>query len=144
LLKEELNYNTAVIKYIHEHEIDKKGKDSYRFTEEGASFSITKNVNNETTIFLKKEISIEEIADWLDKSPYKIDLIFTEGFRNSSSPSILCVKDITELDSELNINIKMISGLVIKNEKFKKTHSEIPILDVNKDFQKFLEIFEIK
>ena len=46
LFKENLNYKVAVIKNIHEHEIDKKGKDSYKYAEEGATFSITKNIND--------------------------------------------------------------------------------------------------
>ncbi len=143
LFKEKLNYKVAVIKNIHEHEIDKEGKDSYKFAETGTVFSITKNINDETTIFLKLKISIEEIVKWLEKSPFKIDLIFTEGFRDLNYPTILCVKEISEIKKEITKNIKMVSGLIIKNNNYKLSDFRIPILDINKDFQKFLELFEI-
>ncbi|GAH10484.1 unnamed protein product, partial [marine sediment metagenome] len=67
LLKKRLNYETAVIKNIHEHEIDEEGKDSYKYSEAGAVYSITRNVYSENTIFLKKSIEIEKLMDWLEQ-----------------------------------------------------------------------------
>ena len=94
LLKKHLNYETAVIKNIHEHEIDEEGKDSYKYSEAGAVYSITRNVNNENTIFLKKPIKIEGLIDWLEQGPFKIDLFLIEGFKNLNYPSILCVRNL--------------------------------------------------
>jgi len=143
LLKKHLSYNLAVIKYIHEHKIDKKGKDSYRFGEEGAIFSITRNSSYETTIFLKKELSIEKLVKWLELSPYKIDLIFTESFRGLSYPSILCVNNSEDIESQLEENTLMISGLIIKKKDYNSIHSNLPIFDITEDFQKFLTLFKI-
>ena len=43
-LRKELHYNIAVIKNIHEHQIDEEGKDSYKYIEAGANYAITKNI----------------------------------------------------------------------------------------------------
>ena len=54
LLKKNLNFNVAVIKNIHDHQIDEEGKDSYEFSRYGAKYSITKNQNTRSLIkFLK-------------------------------------------------------------------------------------------
>ena len=144
LLKEQLNYNSAVIKNIHEHKIDTEGKDSYKFSEQGAIFSITKNIYNETTIFSKQELSVEEIVEWLDKSSNKIEVVFTEGFRDLKCPTILCVTEIDEIEKEITEFTKMVSGLVLRKKHYEFRDLKIPILDINKDFQKFLDLFEIK
>jgi len=143
LLKKHLNYETAVIKNIHEHEIDERGKDSYKYCEAGAVYSVTKNINNENTIFLKKKIEIEDLINWLDQGPFKIDIFFIEGFKNLNYPSVLCVKDFNEIEDKLGKNIKMISGLICKkNDEIREL--EVPIVDIEKDFEKFLNIFNIK
>ncbi|MFX1394478.1 MAG: molybdopterin-guanine dinucleotide biosynthesis protein B [Promethearchaeota archaeon] len=146
LLRINLNYQTAVIKNIHEHQIDREDKDSYKYGEAGAKFSITKNVNNETTIFLKKKISIEKLQEWIANGPYKIDLIFIEGFRNLDYPTILCVKNLEEIESQLTNNVRMISGMICSNftHKNKKINKNLLIIDIQKEFEKFLKIFNIK
>ncbi|TFG07086.1 MAG: hypothetical protein EU539_05875 [Promethearchaeota archaeon] len=144
MLKKKLNYNIAVIKNIHEHQIDKKGKDSYLFTEHGASYAITKNILNETTIFIKKEINIERIKKWLEAGPFEVDLIITEGFRDINYPTVLCLKDFGEFESQLNDNVKMISGLVALEEKPINEEINIPIINIETDFDKFLKIFNLK
>ena len=146
LLRINLNYQTAVIKNIHEHQIDKENKDSYKYAEAGAKFSITKNVYNETTIFLKEKIRIEKLLEWIAYGPYKIDLIFIEGFRNLDYPTILCAKNLSELESQLTNNVRMISGVICSKftHKNKKINIDLPIIDIQKEFEKFLKIFNIK
>ena len=144
LLKIHLNYETAVIKNIHKHEIDEKGKDSYKYCEAGAVYSITKNVNNENTIFLKKEIEIDELINWLEQGPFKIDLFFIEGFKNLNYPSILCVKEYDEIENQLEKNIKMISGLICNKNIVETREVKIPIINIEKEFERFLKIFNIK
>lgn len=143
LLRSTLNYKVAVIKNIHEHQIDKKDKDSYKFGEAGAYFSITQNINDETTIFLKKKISSEKLIEWLLKGPFNVDLIFFEGFRKLNYPTILCLKNWEELESQLNYNVKMISGLICLEEERKENELKIPIIDIENDFDKFLATFKI-
>ncbi|MHA1292389.1 MAG: molybdopterin-guanine dinucleotide biosynthesis protein B [Promethearchaeota archaeon] len=144
ILKSMFNFNIAVIKNIHEHQIDKKGKDSFQYTKAGANFAITKNIYNETTIFLKRKIEFETLIEWINKSPYSIEILFTEGFRDLSYPAILCLKNFNEINNQLTPNIRMISGLFLKNKTHEAIHLGIPIIDINKNFNKFLEIFNIR
>ncbi|MFW9875257.1 MAG: molybdopterin-guanine dinucleotide biosynthesis protein B, partial [Candidatus Thorarchaeota archaeon] len=82
-LKKNFNYNIAVIKNVKNHPVDEKGKDSYRFTEVGAVYSVIQNFKSETAIFLKEQDKpLDKIQNWLKNGPYKIDILFTEGFRN--------------------------------------------------------------
>lgn len=145
LLKKKLNYNVAVIKNIHEHQIDKEDKDTFKYGEAGAVFSITQNINNETTIFLKKEIELEKLLNWIVNCPYKINLIFIEGFRNLKYPTILCLKEWNNLKPQLTDNIKVISGIVCsKNHKKSKTiNLDIPVIDIKENFNEFIEIFNL-
>ena len=143
-LKKELNFEVVVIKNIHQHQIDEEGKDSYKFTEAGAVCSIIKNKSNENAIFLKKKINIEELIRWVMKGPFKVDIIFTEGFRNLSYPTILCVKKISEINPQLNENVKVISGLITTSKPSQKSEVKLPIVDTEENFESFLKIFEIK
>ena len=143
-LKTELNFEVVVIKNIHQHQIDEEGKDSYKFTEAGAVLSIIKNKFNENAIIFKKKIKIEELIRWIVKGPFKIEIIFTEGFRNLSYPTILCVKELSEIENQLNENVKAISGLITTSKLSQKSEIKLPIVDIEENFERFLKIFEIK
>ena len=138
-----LNYEVTVIKNIHEHQIDEEGKDSYVFSEAGATYSITKNIYNETVIFSKKELNIEMIIEWLLKGPFKIDLVFTEGFRSLEAPTIICLKELKELKPQYNENIRMISGIICSKKIVESNEFNLPIIDIETDFDEFLKIFKI-
>ncbi len=144
LLKKHLNYEVAVIKNIHEHQIDKKGKDSYKYCEAGAVYSITKNIYDENTIFIKRKIDVEELTKWLGLGPFKVDLVFIEGFKNLKYPTILCVEKFPDIENQLGEDVKMISGLIL-NSPIPEDHDlKLPIIDIEKHFEKFLKIFRIK
>jgi len=140
--KIEFNFEVGVIKNIHEHRIDEEGKDSYKFSEAGAVFSIIKNKFNQNAIYLNKKINIEDLIDWLNKSPYKVDLIIIEGFRDISYPTILCVKNIEDIDSQLNQNVKIISGLITLNKISEEREFNVPIFNIQQNFERFTKIFE--
>jgi len=145
LFKKQLNYNVVVIKNVKHHQIDNKGKDSHKFTESGALYSIIKNKANDLGIFLKiKENDLEGIYDWLQKGPYIVDLLLTEGFRHLNHPTILCVSKLDEIESQLNENVKIISGIICSSILNNDSFTEIPILEIEKEFQRFLKIFKIK
>ncbi len=144
LLKEILNFEASVIKYIHEHEIDEEGKDTYEFGKSGAAFAIARNIKNETTVFVKRDITIEQLIDWIAKGPFKVDVIFTESFRNLKYPSVVCLKDLKELEAQKTNSIKIISGLITTGNNPVKVYEKIPIIDIKKDFKKFLDIFNLK
>ncbi len=100
-------------------------------------------MNNETTIFIKKEISIEKLINWIKKGPYIIDLFLTEGFRKLEYPTILCLKDIKELEPQLTKQVKMISGIILSNKSDKLFKTNIPMIEIQKDLKKFIEIFNL-
>jgi molybdopterin-guanine dinucleotide biosynthesis protein B len=142
-LKVELNFEVSVIKYIHEHRIDEKGKDSFRFSESGAVFSIIKNKLGESAIFLKKDFNLDELIIWLDQSPFNMEIIIFESFRNLPYPTILCVKEFKDVKEQLTENVKMISGLITKSEITQSEEVDLPVVDVDKNFKEFCKIFKI-
>ncbi|MFX1238957.1 MAG: molybdopterin-guanine dinucleotide biosynthesis protein B [Promethearchaeota archaeon] len=144
LLKQKLKMEVGVVKNIHDHEIDKPGKDSYKYSKMGAIYSVTRNSKNENTIFLKKDISIKEILNWLSKGPFEIGLIFIEGFKTLKYPTILCAKNCKELEIQYGEyeDVKMISGL-ISQHKTDCGSLGVPIVNIDKDFKTFLKLFNI-
>ncbi|MFX0080479.1 MAG: molybdopterin-guanine dinucleotide biosynthesis protein B [Candidatus Hodarchaeota archaeon] len=144
MFKIKLGYNVAVIKNVKHHQIDAKGKDSRIFTESGASYSIIQNLNKEMAIFLNsKEVRLEDFIKWLNQGPHEIDIIFFEGFRNLNHSTVLCISKISEIESQLTDNVKMISGTICETKVIENINLDIPIVNIEEDFQKFLEIFKI-
>ena len=143
-LKERLNYETAVIKYIHEHEIDEKGKDSYNFLNTGANYSILKNKFDENAIIFKSAVDTGVIIDWLNQGPLNVDIVFTESFRSLEYPAVLCVNDINEIEGQLTDKVKIISGLISMIKPMTDKYGDIPIINIKEDFDKFIAIFSIK
>ncbi len=141
--KTEFNLEVSVVKNIHKHRIDEKGKDSFKFSEAGAIFSVIKNKFNQNAVYLNKKISLEALINWLNKGPYNVDLIILEGFRNVSYPTILCVKELQDIDSQLNKNVKLISGLITLNKFSEERESQIPIFSIIQNFERFTKIFNI-
>ena len=145
LLKKNLNYNVAVLKNVKHHPIDRKGKDSFIFRESGATYSVIQNKNFETGIFFNlKDLNIENLLLWLEKGPNTLDLLLTEGFRILDNPAILCVSNLEDIEGQLTERIKIISGIICSKETDKKQFLNIPIIDIKKNFLKFLEIFDIE
>ena len=142
-LKTEFDLEVSVIKYIHEHKIDEEGKDSFKFSEAGAVFSVIKNKLNQNAIYLNKKISVDDLINWLNKSPYKVDLIIIESFRDVSYPTILCVKELQDIEVQLNKNVKLISGLITLNKLSKERENQIPIFSIQQNFERFTNIFNI-
>jgi molybdopterin-guanine dinucleotide biosynthesis protein MobB len=144
LFKKNLNYNIAVIKNVKHHSIDKEGKDSYKFTEAGASYSVIQNINNETAIyFQKEEIKIEDLLKWLKYGPYKLNVVFTEGFRTLNTPTILCVSNVNEIEEQITEEVKMISGVICSKNLNITRIAGLPIIDIKGQFSRFLEIFKV-
>ena len=141
--KTEFNLEVSVVKNIHEHRIDEEGKDSFKFSEAGAVFSVIKNKFNQNAIYLNKKINLDALINWLNKSPYKVDLIIIEGFRNVSYPTILCVKELQDIDEQLNKNVKLISGLITLNKFSEEREFQIPIFSIQQNFERFTKIFNI-
>ena len=143
LLKKEKNYHCAVIKNIHEHQIDKEGKDSFLFCKQGAEYAITKNIYNETTIFIKQELNLPALIEWVESGPFKVDVIFIEGFRNVNYPTLLCIKTISEIEPQLNKNVLALSGIFLQTNSAMKNQMTLPVIDLKENFQDFLNVFNI-
>ena len=144
LLKKKLSYNIAVIKNVKHHPVDEKGKDSYKFTEAGAIYSVIQNINNETAIFMKeKDDKLDQVQTWLKNGPYEIDLLFTEGFRNLNNPTVLCISTLNEIEEQLTENVKMISGVICSKVLNKKRVLDLHIIDIESQFSIFLDLFNI-
>ncbi len=142
-LKEKLGFKVAVIKNVKHHPIDKIGKDSYLFRENGAVYSVIQNNNFETAIFInRKESNIRELIEWLKIGPNKINLLLTEGFRNFHHPTVLCVSKFEDIQDQFNESINMISGNICAKGVDKKKYMNLPIIDIQKNFSGFLEIFK--
>jgi len=142
-LKNDCNLEVSIIKNIHEHRIDEEGKDSFKFSEAGAVFSVIKNKFNQNAIYLNKKISLDALINWLNKSPYKVDLIIIEGFRDVAYPTILCAKELQDIDVQLNKNVKLISGLIALNKLSEEREDQIPIFSIQQNFERFTKMFNI-
>ena len=142
LLKVRFDYNIGVIKYIHDHKIDEEGKDSFKFTESGAVYSILKNSSDSFSVMFNSKLKIDELIEWLKRGPLKIDLIFTESFRHLDYPAVLCVSDVKDINDQMTDNVKMVSGLIAFNKQ-PYNYNKIPIVDVEKDLDIFIELFNL-
>ncbi|MBV4422143.1 MAG: molybdopterin-guanine dinucleotide biosynthesis protein B [Clostridium tyrobutyricum] len=80
------NYRVGVLKHgTHEFEIDKEGKDTYRFTRAGADNVIISNSSKMAIMkVLPQELDIEEVLRLFND----IDIVFIEGFRENKYPKI--------------------------------------------------------
>jgi molybdopterin-guanine dinucleotide biosynthesis protein MobB len=146
LIKKNLNCNVTVIKNVKHHPVDEGGKDSYRFTEIGANYSVIQNINHDTAIFIKNyDEKLEKLLKWLNNGPFELDVIFTEGFRNLNNPTVLCISNFNEIEEQLTENVKMISGILSSRDlQTIETDLGLPVVDIEREFSTFLKLFDIK
>src|SRR6056297_805103 len=79
-------YRVGVLKHdVHRFEIDKKGKDSYRFSEAGADTVVVSSAEKVAMIKqLEREMSLDEILDLFSD----VDIILIEGYKNNAFSKI--------------------------------------------------------
>ena len=79
-----MGIKTAVIKHdSHSFEIDKEGKDSYRFTKAGSVVTVISSA--EKTAFIEQRpLGLEDIL----KSIHDVDMILVEGYKHSGISQI--------------------------------------------------------
>ena len=110
------NFKVGVLKHtVHKIEIDKKGKDTYRFYEKGADV-IAIDTENEIVIRrrLEKPLPVKYIKDKYFKD---VDILIVEGHKGGNFPKIEVIKDdqnefLFERDSNI---IALISNKKIKS-----------------------------
>ncbi|MCR3760471.1 molybdopterin-guanine dinucleotide biosynthesis protein B [Clostridium felsineum] len=91
------NYSIGVLKHdAHKFEIDKEGKDSYRFSKAGADVTIVSSKDKLALIENLKEE--KELKDIISMFGYQ-DLIIIEGYKNNDYPKIEVYRK--EVNSEL-------------------------------------------
>ena len=143
-LKSRFDFNIGVIKNVHEHPVDIEGKDSSKFIKAGANLSIIKNKFHEGAIFFTDEMDIQSFIIWIVKSPFELDLLFLEGFRGLSYPSILCIHNPDDIQTQLSKNVKLISGYITTQNDSLNHYDQIPVIDINKEFEDFIKIFNLE
>ncbi|TFG23200.1 MAG: hypothetical protein EU532_13695 [Promethearchaeota archaeon] len=143
-LKDQLNLNSGVIKNVHTHPVDVEGKDSHRFIVSGAEFALIKNNKKQNALFFNKIVDLELLIEWIEKGPFEVDVLFIEGFRNLQISSILCVQNEADIKSQISNEVKLISGLISTKKDFTKKYHEIPVINIENDFQIFKGTFQIE
>ena len=77
-------YRIAVIKHdAHQFEIDKEGKDSWRFSHAGADMTILSS-REKTALIEQRELSFADLISMV----HDVDLILVEGYKQENIPRI--------------------------------------------------------
>jgi len=139
ILKEK-NYNIGVLKHdAHKFEIDKEGKDSYRFVKAGADRMVISSKEKIAMIEkLKEEKDLEEILELF----VGMDLVIIEGYKNNGYPKIEVHRK--EVDQKLlceNESLDRTKFLAVATDE--KLNLDIEQLDIN-DVNKIAEFIEDK
>ncbi|MCI1578098.1 MAG: molybdopterin-guanine dinucleotide biosynthesis protein B [Clostridium beijerinckii] len=139
ILKEK-NYNIGVLKHdAHKFEIDKEGKDSYRFVKAGADRMVISSKEKIAMIEkLKEEKDLEEILELF----VGMDLVIIEGYKNNGYSKIEVHRK--EVDSKLlceNESLDRTKFLAVATDE--KLNLDIEQLDIN-DVNKIAEFIEDK
>ncbi|AQS06595.1 molybdopterin-guanine dinucleotide biosynthesis protein B [Clostridium beijerinckii] len=137
ILKEK-NYNIGVLKHdAHKFEIDKEGKDSYRFVKAGADRMVISSKEKIAMIEkLKEEKDLEEILELF----IGMDLVIIEGYKNNGYPKIEVHRK--EVDQKLlceNESLNRMKFLAVATDE--KLNLDIEQLDIN-DVNKIAEFIE--
>lgn len=113
------NYKVGVLKHgTHEFEIDREGKDTYRFTKAGADNVIISNSNKMAMIkILHEKLDIEEILRLFND----VDIVFIEGFRENKYPKIEVHR------SEINDKLLYQNSKIVDPEKYIGIASDEPL-----------------
>ena len=76
--------SVAAIKHdAHDFEIDKEGKDSWRFTAAGASVTAVSS-GSKTALIMQRKLCLSDIIDMISD----VDIILAEGFNSENIPAI--------------------------------------------------------
>lgn len=124
----ERNYCVGVLKHdAHKFDIDKEGKDSYRFAKAGADNVVISSSDKLAMIQrLKEERDIEDILA-LFKG---VDIVLIEGYKNNNYPKIEVHRK--GIDTNLlytNPNFNTLTFIAIASDESLKVN--IPVLDLN-------------
>jgi molybdopterin-guanine dinucleotide biosynthesis protein B len=124
------NYNIACIKQTNKfYDVDKKGKDTYRFASEGSNV-IVFLTKKQTSFVNNKEMKIKEVIEYLIKYG-NLDLIFIEGAKDYFIPKIrigekpLIENTILDYNNDINTVISIINKRL--NKRLDKMNDKIEL-----------------
>ncbi len=120
-------YRIGAIKHdAHEFEIDKPGKDSYRFTAAGAEVMVL--TSRSKLALVRRQADSPPVEDLLRDYCQGLDLVLVEGFRDSSLPRIeVCRGDVDSLTCR---GVRHDPNLVAVVSERQFT-LDVPVLDLN-------------
>ncbi len=79
-------YKIAVVKHhMHDFEIDKPGKDTWRHAQAGADTVV---LSSPTKIATIEKITQEKTLDEIAASLQEVDIVITEGFKKENKPKV--------------------------------------------------------
>lgn len=122
------NYTIGILKYdVKKFEIDKEGKDSYKFSKAGADNVIIASSQKLAMIqSLKEEKTIEEIVNLFGD----LDIVLIEGFKNNIYPKIeVHRKDVDKNILYNNPNYDISNIIAVASDE--NLQVDIPILNLN-------------
>lgn len=122
------NYSVGVLKHdAHKFDIDKKGKDSYRFTQAGADNVIISSSEKLAMVqIINKELEINDILKYFNN----LDIILIEGYKNNNYPKIEVHRK--SIDNKLlcqDSNFNSSSFIAVASDEELNIH--IPLLDLD-------------
>jgi len=120
LLKEQ--YDILIIKATHGN-IDVKGKDTYKHTEAGAYASAIVG-DNETAIFFKERMGVEEIATLINP-----DIVLLEGFKSSQYKKIWLGEGDGENVIMRNPSVEEAYNYILSEVEKEKVLEKLPRID---------------
>jgi molybdopterin-guanine dinucleotide biosynthesis protein B len=138
-------YHVATIKEmksIKTIDIPEASKDTWKHSEAGAEIVVTLPLD-ETVLFLRKKLSLNEIVPFLNE----MDYIILEGFdKEKVFPKIIAAKTAEEAASFSDGLAIAISGIIaeIKEEKQKATTLRIPLYSIKTQTEELANVVEEK
>ncbi len=124
----ERGYRVGAIKHdAHDFEIDKPGKDSYRFTAAGAATMIL--ASKEKTAVVQQNLEPPALEVLLEQYCSGVDLVVVEGFKDSSLPKIEVHRHVHCPPQTLASEGKHRNIIAIVSDA--PCATELPMLDLN-------------
>ena len=111
----EEGFKVVTVKHIH-HVFDTAKKDTWRHLDAGAAMTIASTPTEIVTIKRSVQPSLEEALEVIGG---KADLVLVEGYKETSTPKILCADTFGEVQTAMSTvsNIVMISGLITSKRR---------------------------
>jgi len=136
------SYSVGVLKHdAHKFEIDKEGKDSFRFSKAGADNVVVSSCDKLAMIQkIEKEVPMDEILQLFKN----VDIIIIEGYKNDDRRYPKIEVHRKGVDSSLlceNINFKFSHIIAVASDE--DLEVDIPLLDLN-DVNSICDFIESK